>query len=61
MFEQLFPGPKAQARQRDGPLAEQRRDYLTHLVQQGMSRATLLEAGSGFRNVRLDVGTCVHL
>jgi len=44
MFEQLFPGPKALARQRDGPLAERRQDYLTHLAQQGMSRATLVEA-----------------
>jgi integrase/recombinase XerD len=44
MFEQLFPGTKALARQRDGPLAEQRQDYLTHLAQQGLSRATLREA-----------------
>jgi integrase/recombinase XerD len=40
MFEQLFKRPKALARQRTGPLAQERRAYLTHLVQQGMTRIT---------------------
>jgi site-specific recombinase XerD len=44
MFEQLFAGPEALARQRDGPLAAQRRDFLAHLSQHGLSRATLREA-----------------
>lgn len=44
MFEQLIRRPKALTRQRTGPLADQRRAYLTHLAQQGMARATLREA-----------------
>jgi integrase/recombinase XerD len=40
MFEQLFTRPKALARQRTGPLAEERRAYLAHLAQQGMTRIT---------------------
>lgn len=41
MFEQLFKRPKALARQRVSPLAEERCAYLNHLARQGMSRATL--------------------
>jgi integrase/recombinase XerD len=41
MFEQLFERPKALARQRTGPLVEQRRAYLTHLASQGTARSTL--------------------
>jgi site-specific recombinase XerD len=41
VFEQLFDRPKALARQRAGPLVEQRRDYLTHLASQGTARSTL--------------------
>jgi integrase/recombinase XerD len=44
MFEQLFTRPKALARQRTEPLAEERLAYLTHLAQQGMTRATRREA-----------------
>src|SRR6266700_2010003 len=44
MFEQLFKRPKALARQRTGPLAQERRAYLTHLAQQGMTRITLRTA-----------------
>lgn len=41
MFDQLFQNPCALARQRDGPLAEDRRRYLVHCAQQQMSRRTL--------------------
>ena len=41
MFEQLFERPHALARQRAGPLAEERVRYLTHLAGQGMARRTL--------------------
>jgi integrase/recombinase XerD len=41
VFEQLFDRPKALARQRAGPLVEQRRAYLTHLASQGTARSTL--------------------
>src|SRR5436309_5031354 len=37
MFEQLFACPRAVARQRDGPLAEERLTFLAHLADQGMS------------------------
>jgi site-specific recombinase XerD len=41
MFEQLFERPHALARQRNGPLAEERRRYLVHCAEQQMSRRTL--------------------
>ena len=41
MFEQLFERPQALARQRDGPLAEERRRYLVHCAEQQMSPRTL--------------------
>ena len=44
MFDQLFKRPKALARQRTGPLTEERRAYLNHLAQLGMSRAVRREA-----------------
>ena len=43
MFEQLFPGSRALARQRDGPLAEERRRYLVHCAEQQMAHRTLQE------------------
>ena len=41
MFEQLFERPHALARQRNGPLAEERRRYLAHCAEQQMSPRTL--------------------
>jgi site-specific recombinase XerD len=41
MFEQLFTCPCALIRQRDGPLAEERRRYLLHCAQQQMASRTL--------------------
>jgi integrase/recombinase XerD len=41
MFEQLFERADALARQRSGPLLEERRRYLSHLADQGMARNTL--------------------
>lgn len=41
MFDRLFPCPRAAARYRDGPLAEERLAFLTHLARQGMSRWAL--------------------
>src|SRR3954468_24109230 len=41
MFDQLFERPHALARQRAGPLAEERLRYLGHLADQGMARKTL--------------------
>lgn len=41
MFEQLFRHPHSRRRHRDGPLAEERCRYLTHLAGQGMARGTL--------------------
>jgi integrase/recombinase XerD len=41
MFEQLFDRPHALARQRNGPLAEERRQYLVHCAEQQMSQRTL--------------------
>src|SRR3954452_9075071 len=41
MFEQLFKGPHALARQRNGPLAEERLRYLAHCAEQQMSPGTL--------------------
>jgi integrase/recombinase XerD len=43
VFEQLFPGSRALARQRDGPLAEDRRRYLVHCAEQQMAHRTLQE------------------
>ena len=43
MFDQLFPDSRALARQRDGPLAEERRRYLVHCAEQQMAHKTLLE------------------
>jgi site-specific recombinase XerD len=41
MFEQLFECPHALARQRNGPLAEERRRYLVHCAEQQMAPRTL--------------------
>ncbi len=41
MFAQLFERPHALARQRNGPLADDRRRYLTHCADQQMARRTL--------------------
>jgi site-specific recombinase XerD len=41
MFERLFTRPKALARQRTGPLLDERCAYLTHLAGQGAARRTL--------------------
>jgi integrase/recombinase XerD len=41
MFEQLFERPHALARQRNGPLAEERRRYLVHCAAQQMAPRTL--------------------
>ena len=43
MFDQLFKDPHALARQRNGPLAEERRRYLTHCAEQQMAPKTLLD------------------
>ena len=44
MFDQLFVRPHALARQRAGPLAEERRRFLLLLADQGMARKTLRQA-----------------
>ena len=41
MFDRLFQNPSVLARQRNGPLAEERRRYLAHCAEQQMSRRTL--------------------
>lgn len=41
MFEQLFERQHAQVRQRNGPLAEERRRYLAHCAEQQMTPGTL--------------------
>lgn len=41
MFDQLFERPRALARHRDGPLAEERLRYLSHLDRQGMVQGSL--------------------
>jgi integrase/recombinase XerD len=41
MFDRLFQDPCTLARQRNGPLAEDRRRYLSHCSEQQMSRRTL--------------------
>ena len=41
MFEQLFERPHALARQRNGPLAEERLRYLAHCAEQQMAHRTL--------------------
>lgn len=41
MFEQLYQLPHALARQRNGPLAAERRRYLAHCAKQQMSRDSL--------------------
>ena len=41
MFDRLFEHPFVLARQRNGPLAEERRRYLAHCAEQQMSRRTL--------------------
>jgi integrase/recombinase XerD len=41
MFERLFQNPFVLARQRNGPLAEERHRYLAHCAQEQMSRETL--------------------
>jgi integrase/recombinase XerD len=44
MFEQLFKQPRALARQRSGPLLEERLRYLGHLADQGLARRSLQAA-----------------
>lgn len=46
MFAQLFKGPRAVARHRNCPLAEQRLRYLTHCAESGMARRTLRNTAS---------------
>jgi hypothetical protein len=41
VFEQLFERPHALARQRNGPLAEERCRYLVHCASQQLARRTL--------------------
>lgn len=41
MFEELFAGPIARARQRHNPLPEERRRFLSHLKSHGYARGTL--------------------
>ncbi len=41
MFDRLFQKPHALARQQNGPLAEERRRYLTHCAEQEMAVLTL--------------------
>jgi integrase/recombinase XerD len=41
MFDQLFQNPRVLARQRNGPLAEERCRYLAHCAEQGMAPSTL--------------------
>jgi len=42
MFEQLFQRPSALARHQNAPYAEERARYLSHCLQQGYSRTTVL-------------------
>lgn len=44
MFDHLFQDPRALARHRDGPLAEERRRYLVHCAEQGMALETIQDA-----------------
>jgi len=44
--DQLFKDPHALARQRNGPLAEERRRYLTHCAAQQMAPTTLLDVAT---------------
>jgi hypothetical protein len=41
MFDRLLKQPHALARHQDGPLAEERRRYLTHCAGEQMARVTL--------------------
>jgi site-specific recombinase XerD len=43
MFERLFKDPHTLARQRNGPLVEERRRYLIHCAEQQMAPGTLLD------------------
>jgi hypothetical protein len=43
VFDRLFKDPHAVARQRNGPLAEERLRYLTHCAEQQMAPMTLLD------------------
>ncbi len=47
MFDQLFPDARALARQRDGPLADERRRYLVYCAEQHMAHKTMLEIARG--------------
>jgi site-specific recombinase XerD len=44
MFDQLFERPHALARQRTGPLVEERQRFLVHQAERGMARRTLRDA-----------------
>src|SRR5687768_15514022 len=46
MFERLFKAPHALARQRNGPLAEERLRYLAHCAGQQMAAVTLRHVAS---------------
>ncbi len=41
MFDEIFDGPIARARQRESPLAEERRHFLSHLQGLGYARNSL--------------------
>jgi integrase/recombinase XerD len=51
VFDQLFEEPRALARHRDGPLAEERRRYLVHCAEQGMAPGTIREAATCTLNI----------
>jgi site-specific recombinase XerD len=46
MFKTLFRYPRVSARHANGPLAEERRTFLSHLQTQGVPRSTLLRYAS---------------
>ena len=57
MFERFLKDPKALARHRNGPLAEERRRYLAHLAKQQAKRETL----KSIANSLLAIAEALHL
>ena len=57
MFDRLFTLPAIRARHRDGPLADERERFLTHLGDLGLARRTL----QGFAALLLVVADALDL
>lgn len=60
MFERLFKYPSVLARHRQGPLAEDREEFLQHCADQGMAHGTLLRIASELLVIARQIDTAAE-